>query len=191
MEKCSAIESTGASLVRGSGSFSENAEAHGIYSVQCIGSNGKVKWTETFDNIVVNQGKNYILDQGFGTSPAGNIVRMGLISSATTPVIGDLYATHAGTTEISCYGATRPTPTFNSSSGGSKATTSAVTFNITSTATVAGCMIVMGPTASATTLSTVSDTSATGGVLYSAGNFGAAKSVTSGDTLNVSYTASL
>jgi hypothetical protein len=50
-------------------------------------------------------------------------------------------------------------------------------------------MLVMAPTA--TTLGTAGDTAATGAVLYSAGDFAASKSVTSGDTLNVSYTASL
>jgi hypothetical protein len=90
-------------------------------------------------------------------------------------------ASHAGWTENTSYSnSTRVAPTFGTASAGSLATT-ATAFNINGTATIAGCFMVTNSTKSGTT-----------GILYSAGSFtGGNKSVTSGDTLNVTYTASV
>ena len=75
---------------------------------------------------------------------------------------------------------TRPAPTWSSASAGSKATT-ATSFSISGTGTVAGAFMTTDSTKSGTT-----------GTLYSAGNFtGGSRSVASGDTLNVTYTATL
>lgn len=187
MEQCNSNEMTDASVIRGSGSFQEQAEAHGRYTFTCVGIDGNVKWTEEFDNVVVTQGKNYLLDQSFSAS-ATNVIRLGLKATGTETGTGT-YTSHASWAEVTVYTGSRGTPTFSAAASGSKATTTAVAFAINGTATVTGAFLVMAPTA--TTLGTVGDTAATGAVLYSAGDFAAAKSVTSGDTLNVSYTASL
>ena len=72
MESCNSIENTDASVIRGSGSFNEDAQANGIYVATCYDSEGALKWTEEFENVVVVQGKNYLLDQGFAASVLGH-----------------------------------------------------------------------------------------------------------------------
>jgi hypothetical protein len=99
----------------------------------------------------------------------------------------DTQASHAGWLEVGLandptYSGNRPTPSFSAASAGSKTTSSAVSFNITSTGTVAGCFINIGGSA------TKDDTT---GVLFSAGDFSASKSVVSGDSIAVTYTATL
>jgi hypothetical protein len=187
MEKCNANETTSVSVTRGSGSFTESAHATGVYTATCIDCSGNVKWTEDFRNVVTTQGKNYLLDQLFSASST-NVFRMGLKGAGTESGTGT-YASHAAWVEITAYTGTRGTPTFSAASASSKSTSVAVSFTINGNATVAGCFLVMAPTL--TTLGTVNDTSATGAVLYSAGDFTVSKVVSSGDTLNVSYTASL
>jgi hypothetical protein len=187
MEKCNAAETSSVSVIRGNGFFSEDAHATGTYTMTCFDKNGQLKWAEEFSNVVVTQGKNYLLDQSFSAS-ATNVLRMGLKGTGTETGTGT-YTSHPAWTEITAYSGSRGTPTFSAASSGSKSTSSAVVFSITGTATVAGCFLAMAPTA--TTLGTVGDTSATGAVLYSAGDFSSSKSVSNGDTLNVSYTASM
>jgi hypothetical protein len=187
MERCDATESIGVSVTRGVTGFNEEANATGWYTAQCFGADGQLKWEEEFQNLVVTQGKNYLLDQGFAASST-NVLRMGL-KLVGTALAADTYASHSSWAESTVYSGSRATPAFSAASAGSKTTSSVAVFNINGTATITGCFLVMAPTT--TTLGTIGDTSATGAVLYSAGDFSASKSVTSGDTLNVTYTAAL
>ena len=76
--------------------------------------------------------------------------------------------------------ATRRQVTFAAASAGSKATVNAVVFSMNSAGTVKGAFIANNSTKAGTT-----------GILYSAGLFTVGdKIVTSGDTLNITYTAS-
>lgn len=192
MEKCNASEATGAAVVRGS-AYTEQATATGFYTATCYDANGNEKWSDSIENLVVNQGKNYLLDQGFATAPTTNNVRMSLKLSAGVPVVGDTYASHASWTEVtSSTIATRSTPAFSAAASGSKTTSTATVFNIIgSSVTVNGCMLVMVPTTLGN-LNVTSDTATSNAILYSAGDFsGGAKTVSAGDVLNVTYTASL
>jgi hypothetical protein len=102
----------------------------------------------------------------------------------------DTMSSHAGWTEAGnanapTYTAPRKTAAWSAASGGSKALSSALSFAITGTGTVKGAFMVYGSGA----VSTIDNTS---GTLYSAGVFsGGDKVVGNGDTLSVSYTASL
>lgn len=190
-EKLNASVFGGASIET-SGFNIEQADAHGVYTVECVGPDGKVKWSDTFDNVVTTVGKNLALDTflaGSGYTVTGPY--MGLInSSASSAAAGDTMASHAawlevGGTNAPTYSGTRKTVSWSSASSGSKATSSAVSFSITGSGTVGGCFIVFGSGAVATLDSTA-------GTLYSAGAFtGGSKTVANGDTLNVTYTASL
>jgi hypothetical protein len=110
---------------------------------------------------------------------------MGL-KGAGTPDVADTQASHVtwlevGLANLPTYSGNRKTPVFSAASGGSKTTSSAVVFSMTGSGTVAGCFINIGGSA------TIDNTT---GTLFSAGDFTAgSKTVTSGDTLNVSYTA--
>lgn len=190
-EKLNASVFGGASIEK-SGVHAESADAHGVYTVECIGPDGEVKWSDTFDNVVTTVGKNLALDTflaGSAYTVTGPF--MGLInSSASSAAAGDTMASHAAWLEVGdanapTYSGTRKTVAWSSASSGSKATSSAVSFSITGSGTVGGCFIVFGSGA----VNTIDNTS---GVLYSAGAFtGGSKTVANGDTLNVTYTASL
>jgi hypothetical protein len=158
---------------------------HGTYHAVCYDANGNVKWEDGIINLVTTVGKNLTLDTVLGNSAAGAVV-MGLKGTGTA-VAADTQASHAswlevGGTNAPAYTGNRPTPSFSSASAGSKATSSAVSFSMTSTGTVAGCFINIG--GSATKDSTT-------GTLFSAGDFSSSKAVVNGDTIAVSYTATL
>ena len=182
-EKIEAGESCGATVVRGAG-LSEGVKMRGRFGVECIGSDGKLKWRDTIENLVCTKGKNDILDKYLDLS-AASAKHLGLKGTGT-PNVADEMTSHATWLEVGLanpptYTGDRKVPAFSAAGSGSKATSSALSFAITGTGTVSGCFIVMGGSATKDT---------TTGVLYSAGNFTQGdKAVSNGDTLNVSYTA--
>ena len=181
-EKVNAIDTNGASLIANTG-MDEKIQINGSYNVECIGENGEIKWTDTIKNLVVTVGKNDLLDKYFAGSAYTAAWYMGLVDGASTPTYAatDTLASHAGWTESTAYsGSNRITVAWNAASAGSKAST-ATSFSINATATIAGALLTVTQVRATTT-----------GVLYSAGNFsGGSRSVASGDTLLVTYTASV
>jgi len=190
-ERGNASHSNDASVIRGGG-ISEQAEVHGTYTAECYGPDGKLKWSDTINNVVTTEGKNNLLDCYFGTV-AKSTYYMGLISSVsyTATAAGDTAAQINGTngwkeanssTFTPTYsGGVRLAPTFAAASSGSKATSAAVAFSITGVGTVKGCFLANSSTLGGTTAP-----------LYSAGTFtGGDKAVGNGDTLNVSWTGSI
>lgn len=158
---------------------------HGTYHAVCYDANGNVKWEDDIKNLVTTVGKNFTLDTTLGNTAGGAVV-MGLKGTGTADV-ADTQSSHATWLEVGLanaptYSGNRPTPSFSSASAGSKATSSAVSFSMTSTGTVAGCFINIG--GSATKDSTT-------GTLFSAGDFSSSKAVVNGDTIAVTYTATL
>jgi len=158
---------------------------HGHYTAVCYSADGFVKWTDEIDNLVTTVGKNFTLDTTLG-NVAGGAVVMGLKGTGTA-VVADTQASHASWLEVGLanaptYSGNRPTPSFSAASAGSKATSSAVSFSMTSTGTVAGCFINIGGSATKDN---------TTGTLFSAGDFSSSKSVVNGDTIAVTYTATL
>lgn len=145
----------------------------------------ELKWKDSIENVVTTVGKNNMLDNHLAGSSYTAAWFMGLISSVsytTGPAAGDTMASHGGWTEDTNYAAaTRPAPSFSAASGGSKATSSNVSFSMNATATIKGCFI-----------NSVSTKGGTTGTLFSAGLFtGGDQPVVNGNTLNVSYTATL
>lgn len=182
-----AVDTCDAGLVKGSG-HSEMASVSGYYTVECFDASGKLKWKDEIHNLVTTAGKNKVLDWVLGNTAGGAVV-MGLKGTGTA-VVGDTQGSHASWTEVGTnttndpgYSGNRPTPAFAVASGGSKATSTAVSFTFTSSGTVAGCFINIGGSA------TKHDTT---GTLFSAGDFsGGSKTVASTDVLNVTYTATV
>lgn len=158
---------------------------HGSYHAICYDKDGNVKWENAIENLVTTVGKNLTLDTILGNSAAGAVV-MGL-KGVGTAVVADTQASHASWLEVGLanaptYTGTRKTPVFSAAAAGVKATSSASTFSITSTGTVAGCFINIGGSA------TIDNTT---GTLFSAGDFSSSKAVVSGDSVAVSYSATL
>lgn len=181
-EKIKLTETSDVSISK-SNDLNETIGVTGHYNVQCLDSDGQVKWTDTIENLVVTVGKNDLLDKYFAGSAYTAAWYMGLVDGATTPsyAAGDTLASHAGWTESTAYsGSNRATVAWNAASAGSKAST-ATSFSINATATIAGALLTVTQVRATTT-----------GVLYSAGSFsGGNRSVVNGDTLNVTYTASV
>ena len=158
---------------------------HGHYTAVCYGADGQIKWSDEIENLVTTVGKNFTLDTKLGNTAGGAVV-MGLKGTGTA-VVADTQAAHASWLEVGLanaptYSGNRPTPSFSAASAGSKTTSSAVSFSMTSTGTVAGCFINIGGSATKDN---------TTGTLFSAGDFSSSKSVVSGDTIAVTYTATL
>lgn len=197
IEKTNTQSLSAASIAQEFG-VSESGEAHGTYHVVCRDSEGNIKWEDDAENIVVNVGKNYALDGYLQT--AVTITGPYMFLAGGTPASAaatDTMASKTGWTEVGNANAPayktpnsggtqiRPTCAWSAASAGSKSLSSALTFYMTSGGTVAGCGIVLGTGA-------VSTIDSTAGILYSVGVFtGGSKTVTTGDTLSVTYTASL
>ena len=155
----------------------EKLEVFAIYNVECIGKDGKVKWSDKFRNLIPTVGKNKILDSVFN----GNAVTswyVGLKNDGAA-ANGDTMASHSGWNELTPYSdGTRKALTLGSISGGSVSNTaSKASFAINATASVGGAFVSDNDTKGGST-----------GTLLSAGNFAEAKSVEDGDTLNVTVT---
>lgn len=191
VDKLNAASTSGVSIAQTTNKI-ESADAHGVYSVECYDADGNLKWSAVFDNVVTTVGKNLALDtflSGSGYTVTGPF--MGLINgSASSAAAADTMSSHAAWLEVGgvnqpTYTGPRKTMSWSAASGGSKASAAAASFAITGAGTVGGCFLVFGAGA----LSTIDNS---GGVLYSAGAFtGGSKIVAGGDTLNVTYTASL
>ena len=182
MEKGNAQSFANSGVAKGSVS-AELANATGVYTATCYDAQGNIKWTDTYDNLVTTVGKNDLLDKYLSGVAYTATWYLGLISltSYTEVNVADTMALHPGWIEDVGYSnTTRVAPSFGAAAIGSK-TTTATAFNISATTTIKG-----------TFLTTVSAKSDTTGILYSAGLFtGGDKAVASGDTLNVTYTASV
>jgi len=182
-EKVQMADVVDATVTRGA-AHSEITSIEGYYTVECHDAQGNMKWKDDIHNLVTTAGKNKTMDTILGNTAGGAVV-MGLKGTGTAAA-GDIQSSHGGWSEVGgtnapTYSGTRPTPTFGAASAGAKATSSAVVFTMTGSGTIAGCFINIGGSA------TKDDTT---GTLFSAGDFTAgSKTVTSGDTLSVTYTA--
>lgn len=149
------------------------------YTFECRDAQGNLKWVDGFTNVVTTPGKNDLLTQYFKGSSYTAAWYLLLIDNAGFSAIaaGDTAASHAGWVESTAYSnANRPTLSFGTASAASLAA-SAATFNINATATINGAGAITNNTKGGTT-----------GVLYSAGSFGAPRSVDNLETLNVTLT---
>jgi len=177
--------------VSSNSSISEDTSVTGNYTVTCTAADGTIRWQDTFKNLVVNVGKTDLLNKYFAGTSYTAAWYLGLVDGASSPTYNaaDTMASHSGWTENVGYSqSTRPAAAFGSASAsgggaGSAGTgtisTSATAFTINASGTIAGAFLTTSNTKSGTT-----------GTLYSAGSFTTGnRSVLSGDTLNVTYTA--
>ncbi len=180
-------DSVDATVIRGAGQ-TEFVGLEGVYSVECHDAQGNLKWSETIENLTTNVGRQSLLNSYFANTGGGAIV-MGLKGTGTA-AYADTQSSHTtwlevGGTNAPTYSGTRKTPAFSTATSANPSvltTSAAVVFSMTSSGTVAGAFINVGGS------STIDNTT---GVLFSAGDFTAgSKTVTTGDTINVTYTLS-
>ena len=180
-------DTVNATVTRGAGQ-TESVGLEGVYTAQCYDAQGNLKWSDSIKNLTTNVGRAAMND-AYLDNAAGGAVVMGLKGTGTA-VVADTQASHGSWLEVGLanaptYTGSRKTPTFSASTTANpsvKSTSAAVVFAMTSSGTVAGAFINVAGSA------TVDDTT---GILFSAGDFTAgSKTVTSGDTINVTYTLS-
>jgi hypothetical protein len=160
----------------------------GVYTAECYDAQGNLKWSDVIENLTTNVGRQNLLNSYFANTGGGAVV-MGLKGTGTA-AYADTQASHStwlevGNTNAPTYSGTRKTPAFSAATSANPsvlATSAAVVFSITGSGTVAGAFINVGGS------SAIDNTT---GILFSAGDFTAgSKTVSSGDTINVSYTLS-
>jgi len=167
----------------------ENAQATGVYHIECRDKDGNLKWTAESKNLVVNAGLRYMAGSALTSVTQITTWYLGLYGAAAsnTPAAGDTMASHAGWTEVTAYSnANRVTATFAAATTANPSvvtnSASPAVFNINGTATVGGAFLTSENTKGGTT-----------GTLFSAADFGSPgdRSVVNSDTLSVTYTFSL
>lgn len=158
-----------------------NAIVKQHYKVECFDRQGRLKWVEEFDNLVVTAGCNKYLDATLKTGLASPAWYVGLKGSGT-PNAADTMSSHASWSTITPYSnANDPAWTPGTISAGSvDNSASKAVFNINASADVYGAFMKDNNTKGGTT-----------GTLLGVGDFAAYRSVVSGDTLNVTVTCSI
>jgi hypothetical protein len=166
------------------------------------------KWSAVIDNVVTDEGARAGLTNHLKGSAFTQTVFMGLIESTGYGFAGaqgsGVAVTNLASSITAAGGASpangwneaqvgvcaaRGTPSFGTASSRSLALSAAVAFSILGTVTVKGVFLMVKSSAGVAATSTVGNTA---GAIYSAGLFsGGDKPAANGDTLNVSYTASL
>ena len=170
-------------------SSGDAASAGGVYRVECRDKDGNLKWTSESNNLVVNVGLQDMNTKYFTGSTYTATWYIGLYGAASSnnPAASDTIALHPGWTELTPYSnATRPACSFGTATTANPSvitnSLSPAQFNINATATVGGAFLVSNNVKGGAI-----------GVLFSASDFQSPgdRNVSSGDTLNVTYTFSL
>lgn len=142
---------------------------------------GRLIWTEEYDNLVVTEGRDTLLTRSFKTVPADVNWFIGL-KGAGTVAAGDTMASHPGWAELTPYSnATRPAYSPGTvASGAVDNNSNPASFTINASATVVGAF-----------MTTSNVKGGTGGLLYGAGDFAQSRAVQNNDVLNVRVTLSI
>jgi len=130
-------------------------------------------------NMIVNEGKDYLLDVMFHGTAAAATWYVGLITNTGVPALSatDTMASHAGWVEFIGYSqATRVAWVEGAASGQEIVSTGPSTFNITATASMFGAFITSDSTKSGTA-----------GKLWSTNDFVGYFTVVNGDVVTVEY----
>ena len=149
------------------------------YVVEAI-RDGKVLWTEEFDNLVVDVGLNDSLDKHLKGAAYTAAWYVGVVGATPTFAVGDtMNGAHAGWTEQTTYDeATRPVLTLGTVVNKSvDNSASKAVFTISGTVTLGGAFTV-----------TTSNKGGTTGILYGGGAFSQNRALVDNDVLNVTIT---
>lgn len=149
-----------------------------IWEVVCYDADGKEKWREVNENLVVNVGLDDVLSSYFKGSGYTAAHYVGL-KGAGTPVAADTMASHSSWSEITSYDeATRPSLTLGSVSSQSvNNSASKALFTQNAGTSIVGAFLNTNNTRGGTT-----------GTLYGAVDFSSPQTVVIGDVLLVTVT---
>jgi len=156
-------------------------KAHTHWLVECFGPDGKLKWQDEFDNLVVNAGLDDILDKYFKGSSYTAAFYVGLTDGTPSVAANDTMGSHAGWSEVTAYDeANRQTLTLGAVSGQSvDNSASKAEFTISTNNTTMGGAFV----------ATDNTNGGSSGTLYGGGAFSAGdKTLDDDDTLQVTVT---
>ena len=160
--------------------FQGRGRVRGLWSVRCLDRDGRVKWEDAFQNLVVNAGLDHLLDATLSAGTQITTWYVGLTDSSPTVAAGDTMASHAGWAEDQNYSeAVRQTWSDGGVSSQSvDNSASKATFSMNGTTTVGGAFLTSNSTKGGTT-----------GTLYAVGAFSEGnRSVVNGDTIEVTAT---
>lgn len=155
-----------------------NLAIKNIWTINCYDSNGNLKWGETKKNLVTTEGLDHILSTTFKGGTQITAWYVGLKNAGSVSA-GDTMSSHAGWTEDVNYSqSVRQTLTLGAVASASvDNTANKAIYSINATSTIAGAFITSNNTKSGTS-----------GTLYGVVDFSSARSVISGDTLEVTVT---
>ena len=148
------------------------------WEVVCKGSDGKEKWRELNDNLIVTVGLNSLLTEYFKGSSYTAAWYIGLKSTGTA-LAADTMSSHSSwAVNVTYSESVRQTLTLGTPSAGSvDNSASKATFSINGTTTIFGAFLTSSNTKSGTS-----------GTLYGVVDFGSSRAVISGDTLEITVT---
>lgn len=131
------------------------------YVVECY-RDGKLIWTDEFNNLVVNAGLDDSLDKHLKGSSYTAAWYVGLTSSSPTPAAADTMSSHSGWSEVTTYSeSNRPALVLGTVSGQSVSNSAnKAEFSINGSVTVGGAFVVSNNTKGGST-----------GTLYGVGAF--------------------
>ncbi len=153
------------------------------YRVECRRKDGSLRWAEGFNNLVVNEGLQDILDKIFVAGASYTAIHfVGLTDASPTIAAGDTMASHAGWVELTDYDeATREVYTIaTASAGSSNNSASPAIFTINDAITIGGAF-----------LTTDSTKGGTSDILVGVGAFSADRVAESGDVVTVETTVTM
>ena len=160
------------------------------FHVECFGKDGKLKWEDHFDNLVVNVGLDEYLDRIYNSAAFTSADFVGLTDGTPTFAAGDTMSSHAGWVEEIEYQATEGSPA--ASVRPAYVPAAAASQSLSNTASKAVFVITVARTIGGAFLTDNSSKGGTSGILLGGNVFtGGDRSLSTDDTLNVTVTASM
>lgn len=160
------------------------------FHIEAFDADGNLKWEDRFKNLVVNTGLNDYLDKYYKGSAYTAAHYVGLTDGTPSFAAGDTMASHAGWVEVTNYTVTDVSPDSNSRALYNPGTVASQ--SVDNSASKAVFSILGAVTVGGAFISTDSTKGGTSGTLVGGNAFtGGDRSLSNGDTLNVTVTASM